>query len=51
MNFFAAHPWVITLALIALVVWWIGNYIKRKLLVIIGILFTVAALAAFVLGG
>ncbi len=49
MEIFQAHPIALILALIATVIWTMGNYQKNKVYVIIGIVLTVAAVVAFVL--
>lgn len=49
MNALRAHPITLTLAIIALVVWTLGNYRKQRLLVIIGMILSAAALVMFFL--
>ena len=43
----SSHPVTIALALIAAVVWWMGNTRRSKVLQILGILLTVAAMIAY----
>ena len=50
MNFFTAHPVTISLALVALVIWTAGNYLRKKLFVIIGAAICIAALIFFAFG-
>lgn len=48
MDFFTKHPITITFALISAVIWTLGNYHRKKALVVIGVVFSVLALLAFV---
>ncbi len=50
MDFLSAHPVTIALAIVSAVVWTAGNRNQNKRFVLIGILLSVAAIAAFVLG-
>ena len=50
MDFLSAHPFTIALAVISAVVWTAGNRNQDKRLVIVGVVFSLAAIAAFVFG-
>ena len=49
MDALRSHPITLTLALIALVIWTLGNYRKQRVLVIIGMILSGAALVTFFL--
>ena len=50
MDVLTAHPITIALAVISAVVWSAGNRNQKKSLVIAGIVLSLAAIVAFVLG-
>ena len=50
MNIFSDHPITIFLALISCVVWTAGRYFSKKILILFGVLLSVAAIVAFALG-
>ena len=50
MDFLSAHPITICLAVISAVIWSAGNRSQNKTQVLIGIVLSVAAIIAFVLG-
>lgn len=50
MDVLTAHPVTIALAAISAVLWSIGNRNQDKRLVIVGVVLSVAAIAAFILG-
>ena len=51
MDFLSAHPVTISLAVVSAVIWTAGNRNQNKLLVFAGLALSLAAIAAFVLGG
>ena len=50
MDFITAHPITLCLAIVSAVVWTAGNRSQNKSQVLIGIVLSLAAIAAFVLG-
>lgn len=50
MEFFTAHPITISLALISCVVWTAGRYYTKKILIVFGVILSVAAIVAFAFG-
>ncbi|MDD7772468.1 MAG: hypothetical protein ACI3VX_00775 [Faecousia sp.] len=46
-NALTEHPVTIALALVAVIVWTMGNYLKKKFLIYIGIGLTVLAVLTF----
>ena len=50
MDFLSAHPVTIALAVISAVIWTAGNRRRDKRLILGGLAFSLAAIAAFVFG-